>query len=300
MIRVGVVGTGYWAEQVHLPVLRSNDAVQLVGIWGRSWDKTAPLAETFHCSPFRRFEDLIAEVDALSFAVPPDIQAQLAVRAAQGGKHMLLEKPLALSATAAEEVRVAVEQSGVAAVVFFTRVFTQAIEQAIQALAQQGPWQRCTARFRAGALRAGSPYAGSQWRRSRGALWDLGPHLLSVLLPLLGRVTEVRCTQDDHGMVRLRLRHEPGGESDATATLLAEPSQQGEDYVLQSGDKQQRLDVPTAPRHEAYGAALSALLAMISGDRRGEPRYGVRIATEMTAILDEAQQQISGSGAHPR
>lgn len=300
MIRMGVVGTGYWAEQVHLPVLHASATVQLVGVWGRNWGQTTQLAEASQCAPFRRFEDLIAAVDAVSFAVPPDIQAELAIAAAQAGKHMLLEKPLALSAASAEQVRVTVKESGVAAVVFFTRVFTEAIEQAIQDLAQQGPWQHCTARFHAGALRPGSPYAGSQWRQARGALWDLGPHLLSVLLPLLGPVTDVRAAQDHQGMLRLRLRHAPGGETEATATLLAEPTDHGEDYILRSAEMERRLDVPTAPRHEAYGAALSALLAMIAGNRRGEPRYGVRIASEMTAILDEAQRQLSGSGAHPR
>ncbi len=293
MIQFGVVGTGYWAEQVHLPVLRASEQVRLCGIWGRNAEKVAQLGAAFGVKAFTRFEDMLAQVDALSFVVPPDIQASLVPQAASAGKHLLLEKPVALTTSEAERALHAVEDAGVAAVVFFTRVFTQAIEREIWALAAEGPWEHCSGHFHAGALRPGSPYAASTWRQLRGALWDLGPHLLSVLIPILGPVREVRASLDDSGMVRLHFGHETGARSEATATLLAEPSAQGEGYVFTAGSRSRNLHVPPAPRHQAFGTALSALLDMIGGNREGEGRYGLRAGVEITRILEAAEQDIN-------
>ena len=46
-------------------------------------------------------------------------------------------------------------------------------------------------RIYASIFETGSPYAESVWRRSRGALWGIGPHALSILVPALGPVTHV-------------------------------------------------------------------------------------------------------------
>src|SRR5690606_13631460 len=56
---------------------------------------------------------------------------------------------------------------------------------------------------------ASSPYTASPWRREKGALWDVGPHALSVLLPLLGDVDTSRLTATTGvgDTVHLSLRH---------------------------------------------------------------------------------------------
>lgn len=43
----------------------------------------------------------------------------------------------------------------------------------------------------------GNPFGESPWRRQRGALWDIGPHALSIVVPALGPVTYV---VDDRGL----------------------------------------------------------------------------------------------------
>ena len=66
---------------------------------------------------------MLADVDAVAIALPPDVQAPLAARAARAGKHLFLDKPLALSVTAADDVVAAVTDAGVRSVVFFTSRF---------------------------------------------------------------------------------------------------------------------------------------------------------------------------------
>ena len=296
-IKFGVAGTGHWAEQVHLAVLRSRPDVNLVGVWGRNPEKAAQTAAAFGARAFSNVQEMLAEVDAVSFALPPDVQAELAALSASAGKHLLLEKPLALTPEAAGRVVQAVDSAGVAAVVFFTRVFTRDMEQRVQDLAAQGPWNRCTGHYHGGALRPGTPYSSSVWRQVHGALWDLGPHLLSILLPVLGPVAAVQASREPGDVVRLRFSHTPGSTSEVTLTLHAPKEECGEAYVFTADGRRADLTVPPAPRQQAYGAAVDALLAAIAG-RPGEgARHGVRAAAEVTAILHAADRSLRQGAA---
>jgi hypothetical protein len=65
--------------------------------------------------------------------------------------------------------------------------------------------------------RAGSPFDDSPWRDEHGALWDLGPHALSLLVPALGPVEAVQVGTGQGDTVHLVLSH-PGGRA-STVTL---------------------------------------------------------------------------------
>jgi predicted dehydrogenase len=56
----------------------------------------------------------------------------------------------------------------------------------------------------------GNPFGSSPWRKERGALWDIGPHALAALLPLMGRVTSVAARRGPAGSdtVHLVLQHD--------------------------------------------------------------------------------------------
>ena len=141
------------------------------------------------------FDAFLDSVDAVSFAVPPDVQAPLAIRAAEAGKHLLLEKPVALSAADADALAAAVEKAGVASVVFFTWRFNREIrawladEQARGGWSGSG-WSGGVAVWLGTALADDSPF-NTPWRQQKGALWDLGPHLVGMLWACLGPVTSV-------------------------------------------------------------------------------------------------------------
>src|SRR4029453_15440563 len=87
----------YWATETHAAVLAASDDAELAGIWGRDPAKTRAAAARFAIKGHTDLARLLAEVDAVAIAVPPDVQAELAVRAATAGRHLLLDKPLALS-----------------------------------------------------------------------------------------------------------------------------------------------------------------------------------------------------------
>jgi len=288
-VRFGVVGTGYWAEHVHAPVLRDHPGVELVGLWGRDPARREATARAVGTRPFGSVEELLGAVDALSFCVPPAVQALLAPVAARAGKHLLLEKPLALSPAVAAAVVEAIERAGVAALVFFTRRFIPDFEQSIQALAADGPWVEAQARIHSGAMLAGTPFAGSVWRQEKGALWDIGPHALAVLLPILGPVAEARASEDARRVITLLLRHASGGTSTTALCLHAEPADAGQSFRFTSARREATLDAPPIRPEAAYGAALGELLNAIAAPGPQPHRCGVEFAREVVAILAAAE-----------
>ncbi len=123
-MRIGLVGTGYWARETHAPGIDGAPEAALTAVWGRNPAATDTLAQRHRAIGYADFDEFLGQVDAVSFSVPPDVQATLAVRAAEAGKHLLLEKPIALDEQAADALVASVQASGVAALVFFTHLFS--------------------------------------------------------------------------------------------------------------------------------------------------------------------------------
>src|SRR3954465_488269 len=103
-MRFGLVGTGFWAREAPGAGLKAAAAAELAGVWGRDRGRAEQAGASLDVRSYDDFDAMLVDVDAVSFAVPPDVQAELAVRAAAAGKHLLLEKPLATSVGAAREV----------------------------------------------------------------------------------------------------------------------------------------------------------------------------------------------------
>jgi predicted dehydrogenase len=214
-MRFGVLGTGFWASEVHATSLAEHPDAELVGVWGRDLAKAEAVGAQFDVPGTDDLDALLADVDAVSFALPPDVQAPLAERAAAAGKHLLLEKPIALSTAAADRVVAAAQASGIASVVFFTTRFRTAtstwLDQAARTTLAGGSvtWL--------GSL-AGSPFDASPWRHEHGALWDIGPHALSLLVPALGPGTAVQAGAGQGDTVHLVLSHGEGIASTVTVS----------------------------------------------------------------------------------
>jgi predicted dehydrogenase len=221
-LRFGLLGTGYWALNTQGTALASSPHSRLEGVWGRDADKTKAVADQLGTDPFSDVDELLARVDAVAIALPPDVQAALAVRAAGAGCHLLLDKPLALDVSLAQEVVRATAAADVAALVFFTGRFRPGSEAWLTETVEAGPWHSAQLVQYANIFQPGNPYGASPWRQERGALWDIGPHALAAVLPLMGPVTSVVARRGPAGSdtVHMVLTHAaPGhaGKGNATA-----------------------------------------------------------------------------------
>ncbi|MFH8836064.1 Gfo/Idh/MocA family protein [Streptomyces sp. NPDC017868] len=287
--RIGLLGTGPWAARTHAPALAGHPGVEFSGVWGRRPEAAAALADASGTRAYEDVEALFAASDAIALALPPDVQAAFAVRAAAAGCHVLLDKPVATTVALAREVAEAVEAAGVASVVFCTLRFAEPTARWTDERAAEGGWFLGEAHWLGSLYGTGSAsaYAASPWRREKGGLWDVGPHVLSVYLPVLGDVTEVTAVPGPDDTHHLVLRHASGASSTATLTLSAPP--EAAEAALTLYGTGGRAELPRWDGAvEAFAAAVDAL---VTAARTGEPhacdaRFGLRI----TEILTEAER----------
>ncbi len=291
-MRIGLLGTGPWAELAYAPALSAHPEVEFTGIWGRRPEAARKLAETFDTRPYDDVDALIEVSEAVAFALPPYVQAPLAVRAAGRGRHLLLDKPLAAGVADARRVVAAVARAKVASVVFFTLRFAEPSAGWIAEQAAAGDWFTGRADYLGAVFTSDSPFAASPWRRDKGGLWDVGPHALSVLLPVLGDAVEINASHGPGDTVHLALRHAGGASSTATLTLSAPPQAAGVVVELRGEHGVVRLPEGRDGAVVALGRAVDALLASA---RTGEPhpcdaRFGLRVVE----ILSQAEHAAAG------
>jgi predicted dehydrogenase len=288
-IRFGLAGTGHWARMVHAPALASTPGVELAAIWGRNRDAAAALGADFNATACQDFDAFLAGVEAVAFAVPPGVQAELAVRAAEAGRHVLLEKPIALTDKAADALVSAVAAAGVASVVFFTARFQPDVRRWLDGITHTGGWAGGSAIWLGTALSGASPFD-TPWRRDFGGLWDLGPHIVSLLWAILGPVCDVTADAGRGDLTYLVLHHESGATSSATLTLSAPEAAGG--FRLQVWGEQGISTLPGAA--DAVIALRVALGELAANARSGTAAHpcDVTFGRSVTRVLAAAQRYL--------
>jgi predicted dehydrogenase len=295
-MRFGLVGTGYWAKITHAPALATTPGAELTAVWGRNPAAAAELAAEHGASAHTDFDAFLDEVDAVAFSVPPDVQAPLAARAARAGKHLLLEKPVALTGEDADQLVAAVEQAGVASVVFFTWRFNTEIRAWLTDTHARGGWSGegwsgGAAIWLGTSLAADSPF-NTPWRQQKGALWDLGPHAVGMLWACLGPVTEVTAVPGKADVVHLVLRHQAGATSTLTATLSAPEPAAGVTVFVWGEAGRSVMPVELVDSVAALRTAAADLIAVAGSGGTSHP-VDVRFGRDISKVLAEADAQLS-------
>jgi predicted dehydrogenase len=210
-IAVALVGAGPWAAKAYAPMLAAGEETRLAAVWSRRPEAARDLAAAHGAEAPESFDALLERCDAVAFAVPPDVQAQLAFRAARAGKALLLDKPLALSLEAAERLAREAEDAGVVTQLMLTHRFRSRTKAFLE---QARGWDAMGARvaFLSSAFLRG-PYA-CAWRKEHGALHDLGPHAFDLLDAALGPIESVVGCGDPRRFVTLSCRHAGGAVSE--------------------------------------------------------------------------------------
>jgi predicted dehydrogenase len=215
--RVGVIGTGWWADLEHLPGLRARADVDLVTLCGRNPERLATLAAKYGiartCTDWR---EAISggDLDVLAIATPNALHHPLAMAALDAGLHVICEKPLAMSAAQTREMAARAEAAGRKTLTFFTYRAVAAAAHA-KRLVGEGflgqPLHVNAMYLSASHLRPGKPLA---WRMQRaesgtGVLGDIGSHVVDLVRWWLGDFSRVA------GQWQTVTRERSGGVADA-------------------------------------------------------------------------------------
>jgi predicted dehydrogenase len=294
-MRFGLVGTGPWASMAHGPGLKMAKGVDLVGVWGRNVDSTRSVATRLGVAAYDDYDAMLADVEAVAFAVPPEVQAELALVAARAGKHLLLDKPVAISVEAARAVRDAAASSGAASVVFFTDRFVDASRTWLEHVATTTGWRGGWLRWFSSLQEPDNPFGASPWRHDLGALWDTGPHALSTLSAALGPVASLTAVGGEGDLVDLVLRHESGMTSTVSLTQFAPPAAEGFEAVVWGEAGLSAM--PPRPEQESFGELLAtAAEELVHAATSGQPHeIDVAFGTRITELLTDAQAQLDAA-----
>ena len=206
-LRVGVVGGGYWGSK-HVRALSAIDAIEKVVVIDPSRPRLKALARTFsNVDTYPRLALALDEVDAVVIATPPGTHTTLALAAIQAGKHVLVEKPLAVSVADAHSMVDASRRAGVVLMVGHTFAYHSAVRM-LRDMVQGGtigdPYYLDSARLNLGL-----------YQHDTNVIFDLAPHDVSICNFVLGaRPVRVECWASRHAhrwledVAHLRLHYE--------------------------------------------------------------------------------------------
>ncbi|WP_084427695.1 Gfo/Idh/MocA family protein [Kibdelosporangium aridum] len=289
-VRVGLIGAGLWAERAHAPGLANHPGVHLTSVWARRREAAEAIAKTYCTQAADTPAELIDQVDAVAFAVPPEVQGELALQAVKAGKHVILEKPLAATVDQAERLAGAIADAGVASLVSLVRRFTQETMDWLADLRTVGGWVGGNAQWMSGALLS-EDYSGSAWRHENGALLDIGPHVIDLMDAALGKVTEVRgATRGKRDLWHFMLGHENGATSTITISLQMPLEPTVVDFSVY-GDRGYRL-LPgrQTPSDQAFTVMLDDFVAMVHSGTTEHPcdaQRGLHLQRVIEAITEK-------------
>lgn len=197
-VRVAAVGLGRWATVLADAYTRS-DQIQLVTCFSRSASKRTAFSERFHCGQDESLEAILRrdDVEAVIVTVPNDQHAEVIEQVAAAGKHVYVEKPIAIDLDDARRIKRAVEGAGVVFLCGHSARRLGGLRKMKELITSRevGDVSMVEATFaneRGLELRAGD-WRGDPTKAPGGPLTQLGIHQIDNLQFLLGSVKQVYC-----------------------------------------------------------------------------------------------------------
>jgi len=199
MVSVGIVGTSWWADAMHLPALDSHPDARTVAICGRNRDNAQKMADAWNIPQiYTDYNEMIdnAGLDAIVISTPNNSHYPITMRALENGIHVLCEKPIAMTYAQAQEMADLAEEKGVKHLVPFTYRFMPTARY-LKELIDDGYIGRpyhLNLRYYTGYARDGS----YMWRFDKaiagsGIIGDLGSHFLYIAEWLYGKIEAITC-----------------------------------------------------------------------------------------------------------
>lgn len=271
-VRVGLVGAGPWAGVFTGPMLAAGPDTTLAGVWARRDDAAAALAARLGTVAAPSLDALVADCDAIAFAVPPDVQSELTPHALRAGRPVLLDKPIALTLAQAERLAGQIADAGVVSQVVLTNRYRPVMRSFLTAAASF-PIDGARASFVHGDARPGA-YFGTPWRLDHGCLLDLGPHVLDALDAAVGPIVDVRAAGSSTAVMTLVCHHLDGTVSSAVMSGTTPVARSGMSLELFGPEGELALDLV---RWDADTAAADTATAVrtIASEFAAAVRTGV-------------------------
>ncbi|PWT94486.1 MAG: oxidoreductase [Blastocatellia bacterium] len=197
MTYIGIIGGGGISE-THAKAATQIDGVQIAAVFGRNATKVTQLSESYGGRSYTDFESFLEHrpMDAVIIGSPSGMHAEQGIAAAHRGLHVLIEKPIDIKTTRADELIDECERANVKLAICYQDRFAPDIVL-LKSLIDEGKLGKpilCAGYAKW--YRPPSYYADSDWRgieelAGGGTLINQGIHTVDAMLWLLGEVKNV-------------------------------------------------------------------------------------------------------------
>jgi predicted dehydrogenase len=293
-LQLGLVGAGPWAHLFTAPMLAASTDADFVGVWARRPEAAHELAAAHGTVAFEDLAALFDRCEAVTFSVPPSVQAELAAKAASAGTAVLLDKPVGASLAQAEALAEAIDRAGVVSQVILTNRYLDSMRSFLDAAARFDAYGGRASFFGNGCMEG--TYFATPWRLAEGGLLDLGPHVLDALDAALGPIQAVEARGDVHRLVLLECEHAGGRVSQAA--LSATSNQAGALAVELCGlDGRLALDLAARTPEQAdadSAIARARIVAELASCVRDGTRHPLDVhrGLHLQRLIDDAAAQL--------
>ena len=195
-IRVGIIGCGKIAQVRHIPEYAANPHVEVYGFYDINQARTQELAKKYGGKAFASYEELLADpaIEAVSVCAANHAHAEISIAALKAGKHVLCEKPMAVTLEECEAMVAAAKESGKYLMIGQNQRLAKAHSKAKELIEQGAIGKVLTFRtiFGHGGPETWSIDPGSNvWffdktKAAMGAMADLGIHKTDMIQYVLG------------------------------------------------------------------------------------------------------------------
>lgn len=200
MINVGIAGCGSITRFRHAPEYLANKDAKIMGFYDYFPERAKEMAKEFGTNTYSTFEDMLADenIDAVSICTANKFHASMSIQALQAGKHVLCEKPMAMSIEEAKQMNQAARENGRILMIGHNQRLVPAHKLAKQILESELIGKVLTFRVvfaHSGPENWGINKTNSTWFFKKqeagfGSLADLGVHKVDLIRWLLGTEVE--------------------------------------------------------------------------------------------------------------
>ncbi|MFR5966976.1 MAG: Gfo/Idh/MocA family protein [Oscillospiraceae bacterium] len=203
--KIAIVGAGTVARDNQIPAFKKCENADVVVVFDRHIERAQALCDRYGIpKAYDKFEQVLAdkEIDCVSICTGNVSHEGLVVEAANAGKNILCEKPMAISVQEAENMKKAVEDNGVTFMMAFVNRFRQ--ESILLSESREAGRFGDIYHARCGWVRRrGTP---SGWftdhsKSGGGAVLDIGVHVIDLTWYLMGRPKPVLVTGVTHRQI---------------------------------------------------------------------------------------------------
>lgn len=139
-LRIGLIGVGNHGSRYAKHIHEDLPEIKLIGLWRRNPEEGKRQARQYGCRYFHSYHDLLSDnsIDAVVVTLPPALNLSICEEAARRGKHILVEKPMAINVREAIRIRRAVSRHGIRLMVSQTLRFNAVIRAVKDCIPQLG------------------------------------------------------------------------------------------------------------------------------------------------------------------